>query len=192
MSEQPEYKITIDKELLFEFLLCSVGEINDEHLRELSKLLDIVIFKHFSSRMDIAEDLKYSALEVILSRREQFNPKMDAYNYLYTIARNEVGNNIYRWTKESRADDMEPHQCECSVQEYPEELDSIPSACLKYMRYLTSEADYEVKRIAQKDVTDIIVWLRIHESKVCQCPEFLRGKNNTGVLYKLIKDIIEK
>lgn len=192
MNEQQAYKVVVKKPLLYEFLLCQTEEINDLHIKEVYKVLDIVMYKHFSSRMDRAEDLKHSAFAIILERRERYNPEQDAYNYIYSQARNEIGNNIYRWTKESRADDMEPFRCECGAEEFPEELDSIPPACLKYMRYLTGEADFEIKRISQKDVTDIIVWLRYHEKKTCVCPEFLRGKNGTGVLYKLIKDLIEK
>lgn len=184
------YKIKINKDILYEFLLCDEEEMGNSHVQEVYKIIDIVINKHFSAYMSWRNDLKAQTFSVILDRRKGFDSDRDAYNYIYTQARNEIGNNIYRWTRETKTEDdlgyKEPG-CDIDV----ESLD-LPAACVKYAHYLSGEVDFTVKRIAKKDATDILVFLRAYERKPTPAaPEFLKDRRNaTDVLYKIIKDLI--
>lgn len=184
------YKIKINKNLLYEFLLCDEDEMGNLHIDEVHKVISIVINKHFSAYVSLKTDLIAQTFSVILDRRAGFDPDRDAYNYIYTQARNEIGNNIYRWSKEYKTEDTLNYKepgCDIDV----ETLD-LPSAIVKYAHYLSGEADYTIKRIAKKDATDILVFLRVNEKKsVADIPDFLKEKKHSvNVLYKLIKDLI--
>lgn len=184
------YKKVIDKELLFEFLMCEGQFVHAGHVKEVTAVIDIVMNKHYNAFPHLFDDLRAAALLYITAKKTDFDPDKDAYNYIYTRARNEVGNNIYRWTKETRIEDnpnfREPGACD-------DDMDSdLPPACLKYKHYLTGEAEYTVHRIASKDVPDIILWLRVSEDKKTPEPPsyLLRNKASLKILYKLLKDII--
>lgn len=184
------YKIKINKNLLYEFLLCDEEEMGNSHIDEVHKVISIVINKHFSAYISLKTDLIAQTFTVILDRRGGFDPERDAYNYIYTQARNEIGNNIYRWSKEYKTEDTLNYRepgCDIDV----ETLD-LPSAIVKYAHYLSGEVDYTIKRIAKKDATDILVFLRVNEKKpVSDVPDFLKEKKHSvNVLYKLIKDLI--
>lgn len=189
-----EYKVIVNKDLLYEFLMCDESEMGSEHLEEVYKVIDIVIHKYYMSYISYQNDLRCSTFTTILERRDSFNPDKDAYNYIFTQARNEVGNNIYRWNRENKVEDIiswnEPGE---------EDADSLstsdlPPAIIKYYHYLIGEVDFSVKRISRKDATDILVWLKIKEGKsVSSVPEFIvPTEKNVGILYKLIKDLVEE
>lgn len=189
-ERQALYKIKINKELLYEFLLCDEDEIGQVHMDEVYKVLNIVFNKYSSSYSYMKKEVVSQAFATILDRRAGFNPDMDAYNYLFTMARNEIGNTLYRWNKESHSEDdlnyREPgHDIET------EDLD-LPASIVKYAHYLSGEMDYTVKRVAKKDAVDILIFLRLNERKHQQkAPEFLKDKKNSiDVLYRIIRELI--
>jgi hypothetical protein len=185
-----DYRNEINKELLREFLLCDEDLMGNAHLTEVYKVIDIVIHKYHSDVKSHISDLRAAAFALILERRQRFNPDLDAYNFIFTIARNEVGNNILRWRREFAIEDVMGVKEPC----YNESISSdIPLACAKYVHYLTGEADFTVKRIARKDVADIICYLRCAENKqTAPLPEFLQNRQNSSeILYKLLKDLIQ-
>ena len=44
-----EYKVIVNKDLLYEFLMCDESEMGSEHLEEVYKVIDIVIHKYYMS-----------------------------------------------------------------------------------------------------------------------------------------------
>lgn len=186
-----EYRNKINKNILYEFLLCDESEMGNIHIDEVYKVIDIVMHKYYSAYVGFSKDLKAETFALILDRRKGFDPDRDAYNYIFTQARNEIGNNIYRWKKETSIED------DLNVREQGSEIDydnlDIPPACLKYAHYLTGEADFTTKRIARKDVADMVIYLKVMENKAVQpVPEYFKNRKNVeAILYKLLKDIID-
>lgn len=98
-SEQSQYKMKINKNLLYEFLLCEEEEMGKVHIEEVYKVIAIVINKYFSSYSYMKSELQAQTFSVILDRRSGFDPDKDAYNYIFTQSRNEVGNCLAPSTK---------------------------------------------------------------------------------------------
>lgn len=98
--------VKIDKELLFEFLIIPSEEISKEHLDEAYKVIRIVLNKYQSKYYRLFEELESRIMQYFIERRERFNPQMCAYNYLFTIARNEAGNYINKYTREYPVDEF--------------------------------------------------------------------------------------
>ena len=189
-ERQALYKIKINKEILYEFLLCDEDELGQIHIDEVYKVLNIVFNKYSSSYSYMKKEVCAQAFATMLDRRAGYNPDMCPYNFLYTMARNEIGNVIYRWTKESHSEDdlnyREPgHDIET------ENLD-LPASIVKYAHYLSGEMDFTVKRISKKDAVDILIFLRLNERKPQQkAPDMLRDKKNAvDVLYRIIRELI--
>ena len=164
-----------------------MGEV---HLDEVYKVIDLILYKYQSAYKHLFPDLRASVFEVILTRRSRFNPDLDAYNFIYTMSRNEAGNLVLRWTKEFSIEDQ------MSTQEESYDIDveglDIPNACKKYIHYLTGEADYTIKRIARSDVLDLLVYLKMNDSqKDIEIPSYLKNvKNASAKFYKLLKDLL--
>lgn len=188
-SEKREYGMVINKTLLYEFLLCEEEELGELLFEEVRKVIDVIFRKYFSAYSGQAEDLKKSAFTTVLERRKGYNPDMDAYNYIFTQVRNEIGNNIYRWNRETHIEDN------LNVKEEEDnsyETLNLPSSVIKYQHYLTGEENFTIKRIAKKDVLDIVLWLRINGYKKYPAPEWLiADKKTLGVMYKLLKELLD-
>lgn len=192
-GKQKVYSIKVDKELLFEFLMCEDDEVNDTHLAEVKKVMIIVMYKYYSGKVHLKEDLMSEALSIVMSRRKGFDPDKDAYNYLFTQIRNEIGNNIYRWAKETHAEDNLSAKEEGGYDLELLENTDVPPGVIRYQRYLTGEEDFTVKRISRTDVVDIICWLKLHERKtVRQAPTYIPCEQKSiNVLYNVLKSLME-
>jgi len=152
--------LVVDRELLFEFLIIAPEEIADEHLNEVDKVISIVLNKYHSSQYQFFEECRAQIMITILERRDRFDPKYDAYNYIFTIARNESGNYIKKLTKEASLD-------ETSTQVEDKgslELEYDPMSPLKpYVAYLAGYADYNYIRISRESAVDLLVYLKSHD-----------------------------
>jgi len=181
----------VDKELLYEFLLIDEDLMGAMHLEEVYKVINICLNKYAGAYFNDFSELKGEVFVIMLERRHRFNPGQDAYNYLYTQARNEIGNCIYRWKKEKSIEDAPRKYDKGYDQNIGEEID-IPEGCKKYIPYLTCEQDFVTKRIARKDVVDLLTWLMCKEKKKKEpLPLSLASEPNVAnVLYKLLKDLI--
>ena len=195
LKENPKkvYSIKIDKELLYEFLMCEDDEVNDVHFAEIKKLMIIVMYKYYQGKAYLKEDLMSEAMSIIMSRRKGFDPDRDAYNYLFTQIRNEIGNNIYRWTKEVSSEDNLSCKEEGMYDIETLENTDVPEGVIRYRRYLTGEEDFTVKRISRTDVVDIICWLKLHERKTIKdAPEYIKAEQKSvNVLYNVLKSLME-
>lgn len=77
--------------------------INDSNVKELFKLAEIIVNKHFIYYNEDREELKAIGIEkaVRLLKSDGFEPKKSSLkNYLYTGMRNEIHNYLYRMGKE--------------------------------------------------------------------------------------------
>lgn len=188
MSRPHQYKIRVDQELLTQFLLSDT-EPTQEQIEEVNKVFRIIIIKYYSEYAEYADDLVQYAYLAVLERRSRYDPSFSAYNYIYTIFRNEVGNRIKKMTKETLVEDITTLKHRSS-EEYRAEL---PPEVERYKEYLTGEKEFNIIRIPQKDVLNIILFLRLHESRRdTQIPDFIKeNSNSTKVLYKLLKELAD-
>ena len=67
--------IQVDKELLFEFLILESGEISEAHIKEVLKVIRIVLNKYHSKSFRQFPDLESRIMQFCLERRERFDPK---------------------------------------------------------------------------------------------------------------------
>lgn len=187
MEEQYKYKI--DKELLKQFFLTE-GDPTKEQLREIKKVLNVVMVKHFQKYMNMADDLIQYALLAVLERRSKYDPAFSAYNYIYSIFRNEIGNNIVKLTRESSVEDMIIYK-ENIVESYTDE--PLPPEVIRYKEYLTGEKPFTYLKVPKRDVLNLILFLKVHEShRQINVPGFVKdSKNVIDIMYKMLKDKFE-
>ncbi len=185
-----EYKFKIDKEILKDFF-TSEGDPTPEHLKEIKKVFNVVMIKHHSSQLKMSDELVGYAILALLERRKQYDPSYSAYNYIYSIFRNEVGNKLHKLQnpKEFYMEDL------LSFKERMVDTgkDELPQEVQRYTEYLTGQKNYTFIRIPKKDVLDLLIFLRSFESKrEVKVPEFiLKSKGIIKVLYKLLKELME-
>lgn len=182
-----EYKIKVDKHLVRQFLLDA--KVTKEELKEIDKVINIILIKYNSKYSYLFTELKQYALLAILMKKARFDPTKDAYNYIYTICRNEIGNTVLKLTKETFADDIKSYNeslIEWNVAELPEEVE-------RYRTKLIGAEDFKSVRIPKKDILPLILFLRMHESRrAVQLPSFLEEtKTSVLILYKLLKELVE-
>lgn len=189
----PQYKIKIDKTLLEEFLLCEDDEVNYTHFAEIGKLMIIIMYKYYNRYRYMSEDICSAVIATMMERRKGFDPTKDAYNYLYTMARNEAGNIIYRSTKEFHVEDNMSVREEGMYDLDSLENTDVPPAVIRYVHYLTGEEDFTIRRISRTDVVDILLYMKINERKAVKpAPSYVAVDSRTvNVLYALLKTLLD-
>lgn len=181
-----KYKIKIDKEVLTDFFLND--QITDKHLSEIRKVFNVVLIKHYSKYSINADELFQYAITAILERRDRYDQSFSAYNYIFTCFRNEVGNKINKLSREQLLEDILSFKESISTMEGTAEL---PLEISKYKDMLIGVEDFTIKRITKSDVLNLILFLRLYESKrQVKIPTFLEEhRNATQVLYKTLKEL---
>lgn len=190
------YKVVVDKTVLLDFFMePDPSKITEAHLREIDKVFNIIFAKFFSSYYHIKDDLIGYARVALLSRRSEsrFDPSFGvegAYNYIFTLFRNEIGNNCIKMVREVPSSDLrsfreEVYESHDYDEDYPEEL-------RRYAKAMMGMVNTNFLRIPKKDALDIIIYCRTHENKPgkVKLPPYLENnKNATSILYKLLKDL---
>lgn len=192
MSEgQNNYKIKVEMSVLYDFL--SGEECRDDHLRELKKVFNIVMFKHFGKYYEYREDLYQIVILAILEKRVNFDKDRPPYNFIYTIFRNEIGNNLRKMVQLVDCDDIAACRgMGVSGWSTEEELkDALPPTIAKFYKPLVGLGEFNVLRLSRRDALDLILFCRMHKPmRPLQVPEFLDSKKAIPVMYKLLKDLI--
>lgn len=172
----------VDKELIFEFLLIDHSEISEEHLKEVEKVIEIVLNKYHPTRFSEYPELKSQVLLKIMENKVNYSPKFDAYNYVFTIARNESGNLLKRLSKEVLTDEFFSQ----GESDYHEEFESPVLA--KYAKALTGEVEWNVIRIRQDEVAEILLFF--HKNKKKDIPTYLKSKDVAERLYYILTKLL--
>lgn len=184
-----DYTFKIDKEVLRDFFIQP--QFTSLHKREVDKVLNVVLIKHYNKYYYLFEELKQFAWTAVLERkmRKDYDPTRDPYNYIYTTFRNEVGNNIIKLTREINIEGMVNFK-EAMVNSSE---GSLPSEVCRYQKYLTGEVAFTSLRIPKKDVLPLLVFLRLYEKRrEVKVPSFITNSRlSIPVLYKLLKEIFE-
>jgi len=182
--------VTVDKELVFEFLLLDTDEITQEHINEVNKISEIVLNKYHSESYQEFDGLKAEILTKVLENRVNYNPKFDAYNYVFTIARNESGNLLKKIHKELLTDEFWSDTDEDSQSDVEGDDEGFESPVIKkyYPQLSGSDTEWEFVRIRQDEVAELLVFL--HRFKKKDIPEYLKRSDLPETLYFLLNKLI--
>lgn len=182
-----DYKYIIDKKVLTEFLLTE-STITAQQLKELNKVITVVLVKHFSnylSQKDFVNDLRQTAIIDVLERRHNYDPSYPAYNFIYTICRNQIGNFINRYNKTLYVDEILP----ISNASVSSEVSAyLPFDIERFHKYLTGEKSFTVIDLTPKDAVNLAVFIMSHiKVRPFQVPDFIiQSPKSTEVLYRLL------
>ena len=184
--ENKLYKVKINKDILSEFF--TTDKVTQRHLDELYKIVNIIMIKHYSKYSNLFEELRQAAVMAVTQRRSSYDPSYSAYNYVYTVFRNEIGNTIIKLTKETSVEDYLSYRekvVDSSEAELPVEIE-------RYHKFLTGEEKFSKLRIPKKDVLNLILFLKKFETRRdSQTPTFIyESKKYTTLMYKMLKDLI--
>lgn len=105
-SSAQEYRIKVNNSLVDSFFSHPIPLITQAEIREVRKVVLVVFNKYFHKYAYMKRELISTTMAAILERHRNFDPRFRAYNYVYTIARNEIGNRIKKVTKETFTDDL--------------------------------------------------------------------------------------
>lgn len=181
--------MTVDKEIVFEFLLLPSEEITQEHINEVHKISEIVLNKYHPEAYSEYEELKIQILTKVLENRVNYDPRQDAYNYVFTIARNESGNLLKKLRREVLTDEFWSNPDYDQEEDESGEEDYESPIIKKYAPYLTgSKTDWDFVRLRQDEVPEILVFL--HKFKEKPIPDYLKRDNLSETLYYLLNKLI--
>lgn len=194
MVEQPKekkYKYKIDKKLLKECLVDFEGTSPNRilYVQELNKLIGVIFNKHFSKYAYMQEDLSGEAIAAVYSKREYYEPSRDAYNFMYAVIRNEIGNKILKYTKENLIEDYTCYS-NMNTGNKVEYYDDIPKMAAKYFDNLVGDVDMNYTVVEKRDVADLALYLKLNErkSRIHDAPEYVEVSQHTiNVMYNLLK-----
>lgn len=184
-----KYKFVINKKLLHEFLIdnSSNSRVNIMYLNELKKLIRTIFNRHFSKYFYMMQDLMGDAITAVFVKKSYYEPNRDAYNFLYAIIRNEIGNKILKYTKEHLIDSYAGFDNTPMKVDY---FDDIPRTARKYVDELVGDIDANYAVVKDKDVLDLLIYLKMNERKgvLHHAPEYLElTQTSIDVLYELLR-----
>lgn len=179
--------MTVDKELVFEFLLLPHDQITDEHVDEVKKVIRIVLNKWWSNQYANYPELESQILTDILIRKENYNPKFDAYNYVFTISRNSAGNLLKKLGREVLTDEFWSDSDDTATEETEYKGYETP-LLQKYAPFLSGEEDWDYLRLRQDEVAEMLLFL--HKYKKKEIPSYLKGEDLAERLYFVLNKVL--
>lgn len=183
-----EYKIPINKDMLTQLFFVDNDKITSEMLEELNKVINVVFIKHFSNYSN-NEDLRQQALLAVFEHKPKYDPSFSAYNYIYSICRNEIGNKIKKYGKETFVDDLLPYQRGFS----DISGDSLPPEVKRYFSYLAGMLPFRMVKVLKADVLPLILFLNLHDKQArpAKVPEFIEeNPKSLGLMYRMLQNSI--
>ena len=179
------YKVKVDQQLLTDLLL-NEHDPTEAEIRELRKVVTIVMVKHFSKYLHDVEELASFAILAVLERRSRYDHSYSAYNYIYTVCRNEITNKVSRLGRETLVEDILPIS-NASVQS--DVRVELPSEIKKFRTHLTGEKKFDKVELTLLEAVNLASFINLHEPpKRHSVPEFLlENKHSTVILYKIFE-----
>lgn len=182
-----DYKYVIDKNILTDLLLND-SEITEQQLKELNKVITVVLVKHFSNvlyQKDFVNDLRQTAILDVLQRRHNYDPSYPSYNFIYTICRNQIGNFINKYNKTLYVDEILPISNASVSSEVSADL---PSDIEKFRKFLTGERSFTTIELTPKDAINLTIFILQHtKQRSYQVPDFIsQSPESITILYRLL------
>lgn len=184
-----QYKVNVDKDLLKEVFTLQNSKLTSAHFKEVDKIINIIFIKYHNQHYFMKEELTSLVYAALLKKKESFNPEMGAYNFVYTICRNEIGNFLIKYSREQSVSDFgsvrESYVSSDSFVEFPPEM-------ARYSKILTGEESV-VLRVPKKDIIPIVIYARLRRpNKSVVLPRFLLDNNSEELLNILYKMLISE
>lgn len=189
-AQESKYRLVINKDLLTEFFF--VEEVTEQHLTEVHKVFNVIMAKYYAKYYYMRDDLISFAISAACDRkfRNMYDPSYSAYNYLFALFRNEVGNKILKLAREVPSDMLLSYRnlAEPEV----DDTNKAPASVQKYIDALSGDKSDNFTKVAKADILDIIIYCRVHEGKKLNgTPEYLQDNNRAiPALYNIIKDLV--
>lgn len=185
-----DYKIPVDKDLIYEALLLHNQDVSEAHIAELKKVHNIIMIRYHQKWHNMADDLFHRCLECVFVRKKHYNPKFSAYNFVYTMFRNETGNYIKKHFREEDALETDTSIFANEVYEEQEETDISQEFLVlqRYEQYLSGAADYTYIRIPKDIVIDLTTTLlKLHKKSICHSLKQI----DSDLLYTILLNMIK-
>lgn len=113
-----------------------MSDITVDHMKEINKVITAVLLHHFQKYYNQFKEFRSMALVYVCEHHSKFNPNMDAYNYIYTMVRNVIGNFVNK----------KSNQMEEGFEVLPDSpvqvLDEFDGVLRKYKDYLSGDVKF--------------------------------------------------
>lgn len=181
-----DYKIKIDKDILTKFLL-DTGKPTEKQISEVNKVFIAVLIKHFNAFISDKDDLFSYAWIGVMTKRKNYVQSFSSYNYIYTIARNEIGNAIKRYGREEPTDEILPISNTTVNPSAPVDFE-LPAELNKFKKYLTGEEQFTTIDLSQIEAFYLVSFVLANtQFRIKKIPDFILEKSNAlNIVYKSI------
>lgn len=183
--EERNHKVKIDQAKLKDFFMND--NVDESHLKEIRKVFNVVMIKHYSKYVRWTDDLYHYAILAIYERKKRYDPSFSAYNYIYTTFRNELGNKIRTLTREYLVEDLLSFEESVSTSG---EMAELPASITRYKDHLLGMKQFTFERLPKSAALELILFTRLNtKHRVREVPQYITdAKNPVEVLYTLLKE----
>jgi len=202
---------TFNKTLLREFLAFDNKQVTEAHYKEIKKVTRALLEKYHANKVHLFKDLEDHAVGAVLSLKHLYDTRYDGYNFIYTIIRNELGNKLRLWERESYLDDIGGYRDRdedegviqsniSSMEDSYEQGDSYEDEGFhvwsdtinKYKSYLDGTVSFEFKRVNKADLAELLYLIckLYHRIKPSPLPDYIEEDENTSsILWSMVKSL---
>lgn len=175
------YRFKIDKKALEEFLLKD--NPSKEALRAVHMVITAVIIKWYSKYKSMDAELHDLVIYALCKKRGKYDLAYSAYNYIFTIARNEIGNYLNK-RREVVVEDILP----LSNASVVPDIASLPSEINKFKKYLTGEEEFTVLDLTEREAVNLMCFCDLHQpSRKVTPPTYIQENPNAlQTLYRFL------
>ena len=151
MVEYNRYRIKVNKQLIDSFYSKPKDQATQKEIAEIYKVIQIVLNHYYSKYYCKFKELRSWAMLAILERHQNYNPVWSSYNFVYRIARNEIGNKLSKYGKEEFMEELP----EDSKQALPESMSSDE----ELLPYLSGDKFFKVLEVPKGLIVPLMTFI---------------------------------
>lgn len=151
MAEYNHYRIKVNKQLIDSFYSKPKDQATQKEIAEIYKVIQIVLNHYYSKYYCKFKELRSWAMLAILERHQNYNPVWSSYNFVYRIARNEIGNKLSKYGKEEFMEELP----EDSKQALPESMSSVE----ELLPYLSGDKFFKVLEVPKGLIVPLMTFI---------------------------------
>lgn len=151
MAEYNRYRIKVNKQLIDSFYSKPKDQATQKEIAEIYKVIQIVLNHYYSKYYCKFKELRSWAMLAILERHQNYNPGWSSYNFVYRIARNEIGNKLSKYGKEEFMEELP----EDSKQALPESMSSVE----ELLPYLSGDKFFKVLEVPKGLIVPLMTFI---------------------------------